>query len=171
MPCIYSADQIKICSRKGTRNNKVIFQRYRSLQVLNNSFNGSFAELVLTVGTFAIYACEVIFGVGMFKLVYPIVPVSVYLIFPAVRFGTLFMDYLVTHLASKSYRTNCILLQNWDRTYSEKSDNYARIYKKSCQILKIRVGNITTIDRNSVILSMDFIINWTITILLAMEFE
>jgi len=146
------------------------------MQVLNNGFNYSFAPLAMTLGSFTLWVSQVIFGVGIIKL-YNVVPPMVYSIFPGVKISNFGMEVSLNRMAASCHQTNARILDSWKSKYygnilrQETSNKLARTFVRSCRPLKVYIGQITSIGRNSVLITINFTFEWTITALLALQFE
>jgi len=147
------------------------------MQVLNNGFNFSFAPLTMTLNSFTLWVAQVIFGVGIIKL-YNVVPPMVYWIFPGVKLSNFGMEVSVTRMSARCHQTNARILESWKAKYGRngnvtvsRSTKWARAFVKSCYPLKVYIGQITSIGRNSVLTTINFTFQWTITALLALQFE
>jgi len=148
------------------------FELYRRIQVLNNRFNSSFAPLVMTGGSFTFILTEVLYGVACIKL-YHILPASVFPVFPVVKFITFGVEFSILKMAGDCYVNNISILSSWKQRYVDvsRADKISRAFIQSCPPIRIYIGAITSVSRTSVVMYMNFVFQFTITSLLALQFE
>jgi len=148
------------------------FQLYRTLQILNNGFNYTYAPLCMSFGSMSSCLCQIVFCVGAIKLYSnPHIPAFAYAMYPGVKIINFFMETSFTRIASKCHQINANIIDYWSHRYVRASnsstiDKINRSFVRSCAPLAVHIGQIATVGRNAVFVTMDFTFQWTINVLL-----
>ncbi len=145
------------------------------MQILNNKFNSAYAPLVLPTGAFTFFLSEVAYGLAAIKL-YHVLPSTVFPIFPCVKAAISLVDLTILKNGAHYYELSRSVLTSWKSSNAvQGKGKYAAkdmsVFSKSCQPLKIQIGNISYITKNSILLYTAFVIQSTINLLLALEFD
>jgi len=146
------------------------FLLYRALQVLNNKFNECYSPLTLTICPFAIFMMEVICGVATIKL-YRYLPLSVFLIFPIVKTAILLTMTLLIRMAGNVYDSSRRLLSKWKANIDHQQSQQRIQFSTSCTPVMVKVGSFTYISMYSIGFYFSFVIDSTISALVAIEFD
>jgi len=167
----YSVSRI----RQTYSDESVISNRYRAMQVLNNKFNVAYSPIIATMGSWTIFLTQVVYAVVAIKH-YHDLPMSVLPIFPIVNLAITLLMLAILKISATCNDKSLLFLCTWKWGY--RDPKHDRLLSKqrlafvtSSQALKFVIGNISYISRSSTFLYMGFVMQSTISLMVAMEFE